>query len=372
MEVSVYSMNARTGAVPIQMIQDFIEAGYVQSDQPIEGSCIQPASLDLRVGSYAYRIRASFLPKEGEAIVDALERHKQETIPLKEGSVLEKNVTYVVELQESLALPKSVHAYANNKSSTGRMNVWVRTLVDGVSRFDRVPEGYTGPVYCMVTPRSWSVKIKEGTCLNQLRFLVGDGRLTDLELGMLHETKGLVFSANGQRSEAQIDSGLLLTADLQQPIIGYRAVPNSTYVDLTGGKTQSADDYFEPLEASDGELLLREGEFYILSTQEYIRVPDRYAVEMIAYDIHSGEFRSHFAGFFDPGFGYGRDGSVKGTPAVLEVAPHEDVFFRHGQPVCKMAYEPVLKIPSSLYGEELDSHYQHQRGPQLGRHFIIS
>jgi dCTP deaminase len=166
-----------------------------------------------------------------------------------------------------------------------------------------------------------------------------------------------------------VDRGVLLTADLSQPVVGYRASATREVVDLTSGQPHRAAEFFEPVTADRGEVILQQGSFYILSTCEFLRVPPNYAVEMVAYDIHSGEYRSHYAGFFDPGFGYGRTGEVLGTPAVLEVDPHEDVIFRHGQPICKMVYEYLLKEPDKIYGADLASHYQHQRGPQLGRHF---
>ncbi|MCA9795871.1 MAG: 2'-deoxycytidine 5'-triphosphate deaminase, partial [Candidatus Eremiobacteraeota bacterium] len=279
--------------------------------------------------------------------------------------------TYVLELMEELDLPQRVHAYANNKSSTGRMNVWVRTLVDRLSRFDKIPLGYRGKVYVMVTPRSWPVRVARGSTLNQARFLVGDNRLNDLELEMAQEKIGLLYDEQGRKLDIRphLDKGILLTADLQQPTVGYRAIESDEVVDLTSREAHPAERFWEPITASGDEVLLEKGSFYILSTLEFLRVPPLHAVEMVAYDIHSGEYRSHYAGFFDPGFGHGREGEILGTPAVLEVDPHEDVVFRHGQPICKMVYEHLLKEPDRVYGDELTSHYQHQRGPQLGRHF---
>ncbi len=359
----------QTGAIPSQIIDDFLETGRVQASQPVPPKNIQPSSLDLRVGARGYKVRAAFLPRPDETIEQALELYSEQELDLTQGAVLNKHQTYVLEVMESLDLPATVHAYTNNKSSTGRMNVWVRTLVDRLSRFDKIPLGYRGQVYLMVTPRSWPLKLAQGSTLNQARFLIGDNRLTDLELEMAQQKIGLLYNHEGQKVPPQYDKGILLTADIDQERVGFRALNSDRVVDLTSREPHDASQYWEPIVAQGGEVLLEKGAFYILSTLEYLRVPPLHAVEMVAYDIHSGEYRSHYAGFFDPGFGHGRDGSILGTPAVLEVDPHEDVVFRHGQPICKMVYEHVLKEPDRVYGEELSSHYQHQRGPQLGRHF---
>ncbi|MBX3172723.1 MAG: 2'-deoxycytidine 5'-triphosphate deaminase [Candidatus Eremiobacteraeota bacterium] len=358
-----------TGAIPSQIIQQFLETGHIQVKQPLPPENLQPSSLDLRLGPLAYQVRATFLPRHNESIEDALRLYQIGRLDLSHGAVLERDKTYVVEVMESFDLPKEVHAYTNNKSTSGRTNIWVRALVDGLPRFDRIPEGYQGKVYVMITPRSWSVRVKAGTTLNQARFLIGDNRLNDLELSMAHQRVGLVYNHEGAPIQPQLDRGILLTADLSAEVVGYQAVDTDKIVDLTSSEPHKAEDFFEPVRAERGELLLKRNEFYIMATCEYLRVPPNYAVEMVAYDIHSGEFRSHYAGFFDPGFGYGGEGEVKGTPAVLEVAPHEDVIIRHGQPICKMVYEYLTKDPELIYGVNMGSHYMHQRGPQLGRLF---
>jgi dCTP deaminase len=359
----------QTGAIPSQIIQQFIDCGHIQAQLPVPEDNLQPSSLDLRLGPLAYRVRATFLPRHNESIEDALRLYQVGRVDLSQGAVLEKDQTYVVEVMESFSLPNLVHAYTNNKSTSGRTNIWVRALVDGLPRFDRIPEGYRGKVYVMITPRSWSVRVQAGTTLNQARFLIGDNRLNDLELSMAHQRVGLVYNEQGQPLTPELDRGILLTADLSQEIVGYKARSTAAVVDLTRTEPHDAQEFFEPVRAERGELMLLNNEFYIMSTCEFLRVPPSYAVEMVAYDIHSGEFRSHYAGFFDPGFGYGSEGEVKGTPAVLEVAPHEDVIIRHGQPICKMVYEYLTKAPERIYGVHLGSHYMHQRGPQLGRLF---
>lgn len=361
----------QTGAIPSQIIQQFIDCHKIQSVLPVPAGNLQPSSLDLRLGTTAYRVRATFLPRQNESIEDALRLYRVGKLDLSNGAVLERDQTYVVEVMESFQLPPEVHAYTNNKSTSGRTNIWVRALVDGLPRFDRIPEGYRGKVYVMITPRSWSVRVQAGTTLNQARFLIGDNRLNDLELSMAHQRVGLVFDSEGRPGTPQFDRGILLTADLSQDVVGYKARLTDKVVDLTSSTPHEAHEFFEPVAAERGELMLQRNEFYIMSTCEFLRVPPQYAVEMVAYDIHSGEFRSHYAGFFDPGFGYGSEGEVKGTPAVLEVAPHEDVIIRHGQPICKMVYEYLTKDPERIYGVGMGSHYMHQRGPQLGRLFGV-
>lgn len=359
----------KTGAIPSQIIEQLIANDNIFAETPIPADNIQPASLDLRLGARAWEVQASFLPIPGEPIEIALHKYAAQTLDLAEPTVLELDKTYVAELEERFSLPPNVHAYTNNKSTTGRTNVWVRTLADGLPRFDKIPEGYKGKAYVMITPRSWPVKVMRGNTLNQARLLMGDSHLIDLELEILHRQFGLVFDPMAGRTRALIDNGLLLTVDLRQPVVGYEAIPCANPVDLTISEPQNGADYFRPISAENGEILLKKNGFYILSTKEYLRVPPDFAVEMAAYDIHSGEYRSHYAGFFDPGFGCGEDGSIKGTPAVLELDTHENVIFRDGQPICKMVFENLLKRPDKIYGQDLGSHYQNQRGPRLGRHF---
>lgn len=359
----------QTGAVPSQILCDLIANGGVSCREPIPDGNLQPASLDLRLGERGYLVKAAFLPRAGETIEDAVQNYREETLDLRQGAVLRKNFTYVLELQESLALPEQVHAYTNNKSSTGRINVWVRTLVDRLARFDKIPYGYHGKLYVMVTPRSWSIRVASGLALNQARFLVGDNRLTDLELDMTHQRIGLIYDHRGDKLPCELDKGVLLSADLSGSVAGFRARQNEQILDLCAGVPHRAEEFWEPILAERGEVRLCQGEFYIMVTREFLRVPPSFAVEMVAYDIQSGEYRSHYAGFFDPGFGYGEQGEILGTPAVLEVDPHEDVIMRHGQPICKMVYEHMVKPPDRLYGTDLASHYQNQRGPQLGKQF---
>lgn len=290
-----------TGAVPHQLIQSFIRQGLISSETPIPEHNIQPASLDLRLGEKAWAVKATFLPRPEEKIETALQRYATAAIDLSQPAVFELNRTYVVEIAESFHLPQHVHAYTNNKSTTGRTNVWARTLVDHYPRFDKIPDGYCGKAYLMVIPRSWPVIVQRDQTLTQARLLMGSSPLSDYNLQQLNREEGLVYNSGGEKCAAHLDNGLLLSVDLSQEVVGYRALPCSKPVDLS--KIQSSKDYFTPVSARRGELLLERGNFYILSTKEYLRVPPQVAVEMVAYDIHSGEYRSHYAGFFDPGFG---------------------------------------------------------------------
>ena len=360
----------KTGAIPHQIIESFISQSIISASTPIPAANIQPASLDLRLGERAWEVKATFLPRANETIEQALHRYATAELNLSSPTVFELNHTYVVELAEQFRLPQYVHAYTNNKSTTGRTNVWARTMVDRFPRFDKIPPGYCGKAYLMIIPRSWPVVLRRDHTLSQARLIVGDNHLSDFALQELDRSAKLVFNSAGRQEEPKLDNGLLLSVDLRQEIVGYRALPCERPVDLS--QVQSSQDYFQPISAQNGELLLERNNFYILSTKEYLRVPPQVAVEMVAYDIHSGEYRSHYAGFFDPGFGYGLNGQLKGTPAVLEVDTHEDVIFTDGQPICKMSFEYLVKQPQVLYGAQMSSHYQNQRGPHLARVFSES
>jgi|GEM_PF-219995 len=341
----------QAGAIPSQIIEQFIAGGNIRAVDPIPADNIQPASLDLRLGRRGWRVQAAFLPLRDEPIARALERYGVEEVDLSSPEVLELDQTYVIEVAEELNLPPGVHAYTNNKSSTGRMNVWARTLVDGLPRFDKIPAGYRGRAYVMVTPRSWPLRVQAGNTLNQARFLRGENRLADLELEMAHQQIGLVFDGQGNRDEPVLDSGLLLTVDLHGGVVGFEAIPCDEPVDLTSPKSQDGALYFREVRAREGEVLLRKNGFYILCTREFLRVPPLFAVEMVAYDIHSGEYRSHYAGFFDPGFGYGRQGEVQGTPAVLELDTHEG----RGLPARPADLQDGLRTPDQDAGANLRS-----------------
>lgn len=368
-------MSTEHGALPSQFISQISRLGQVQiKGKPVPDENVKPASYDLTLGARVWCVKSTFLPRPGEKIEDALKRYELYHFTMDEPSVLTVGSAFVIELEERFALADDISALVSPKSSSGRINLWVRTLVDGYSRFDRIPSGYHGKVYALVSPKSWPVRLRQGDSITQVRFFRGDmGRLGGFELRLLNQEIGLLYDQQGALLEepANIgDDGLTLTADLDREIVAYQAKHAMEVLDLRKIRGHDAEDFFIPIHGNKyQEIILKQGEFYILASYEYLRIPVEYASEMMAYDIAAGEFRSHYAGFFDPGFGYGKNGTIKGTPAVLEVLPHETVILRHRQPVCKMIYERLLAVPERVYGVDIKSNYDKQEGPQLSKHF---
>ncbi len=366
---------SHVGALPTQLIRQLSRVGQITT--PTGGLAeerIQPASADLTLSEWGYCVKAAFLPNPNETVEAAIERYALFPINLHTPQVLNLGSTYILRLNETLALADNLFAYFSPKSSVGRLNVWVRTMADRVARFDRVPTGYHGPLYVMVTPKSWPVIMQAGLSLNQLRFFTGrQETLSKLELELLHDELNLMNDPQGQKIAHPeiLDDGVLLTADLSGEIVAYRAKHSIEILDLTKEAAHDPLDFFDPIHSvKNNELILRENEFYLLPTYEAFRVPPDYCVEMVAYDVASGEFRSHYAGFFDPGFGFG-EGTSPGTSATLEVIPHESVILHHRQPVCKMVFERLVTQPEKIYGVgKIGSHYQHQRGPGLSKYFL--
>ena len=364
----------QSGALPSQLIRQLVRVNQlIDTRGPYVETHVQPASADLTLSEWGYCVKAAFLPKPDETVEAAIKRYALFPVNLSQPQVLNTGSTYIFRLNERLALDPELFAYFSPKSSVGRLNVWVRTMADRVSRFDRVPRGYHGPLYVMITPKSWPVVIQAGLAVNQLRLFTGrQETLSRLELRLLHEELGLMNTASGERlaEPGFVEDGILLTADLTASPVAYRAKHSLEILDLTKEGSHDPLDFFDPIErAKNGELILRENEFYLLATYEAFRVPIDYCVEMVAYDVASGEFRSHYAGFFDPGFGFG-DGNLAGTQATLEVIPHESVILHHRQPVCKMVFERLVTTPDKIYGSgKIGSHYQHQRGPGLSKYF---
>ena len=361
------------GTLPSQDISAFVTSGAITGARPIVDGQIQPATLDLTLGTRGWRTRASVLPRPGESMRDLLTAFALYELDLTQPTILEKETLYVLEVNESLALPADIRGTTEAKSSTGRVDLQTRLLVDGVSRFDRVTPGYHGPLYVEVTSRSFLVSVQAGLALNQLRLFRGNGDLTDAEITTLHATTPLLCDTEGRTLDvtSQLDNGILLSVDLQQERIGWRARRTNEVLSLVTPPVALAERFFEPLFPSpDGELTLAKDDFVILSTREGFRVPPEMSVQMVPYDVASGEFRSHYAGFFDPGWGFG-DGSILGTPAVLEVRSHgDDVLLRHGQPICTMAFTRCTARPERVYGAGniLGSHYVRQKGPQLSKY----
>lgn len=354
-----------TGVLSSQEIRGLIASTALTATPEIIDAQIQPASLDLRLGTVAYRVRASFLAGEGRTVAERIAEFEMHRVDLTKGAVLEKGCVYVVPLMESLALPHGIQAVANAKSSTGRLDLLTRTITDGGVEFDRIAPGYNGPLYAEICPRSFSVLVRPGMRLNQIRFRLGGAALSDEELRALHAVTPLV---NGT---AVIDDGLGFSVDLapsQGTLVGYRAKPHTGVIDLDLIGHYDPADFWEEVHSSDGRIILDPGAFYILVSREAVTIPPAYAAEMAPYLAMVGEFRVHYAGFFDPGFGHA-DAGGQGSRGVLEVRCHEAPFvLEHGQVVGRLVYEKMSHIPETLYGREIKSNYQGQ-GLKLSKHF---
>lgn len=354
-----------SGVLPNQDIARMIAENEIAATRKIIDAQIQPASLDLRLGSTAYRVRASFLAGKGAHVMDRLSDFEMHQIDLGGGAVLEKGCVYVVPLMESLALPDDVQAVANAKSSTGRLDLLTRLITDEGTEFDRIAPGYHGPLYAEICPRSFSVLVRPGMRLNQIRFRAGQAVLSDAELTALHGETPLVDVG------AVIDDGLGFSVDLElegTTLVGYRAKPHTGVIDLDLISHYTASDYWEEVHSTNGQIILDPGAFYILVSREAVTIPPAYAAEMAPFLAMVGEFRVHYAGFFDPGFGYAEAGGA-GSRGVLEVRCHEAPFvLEHGQVVGRLLYERMAGIPTQLYGAGIASNYQGQ-GLKLSKHF---
>jgi dCTP deaminase len=354
------------GVLPSQTIEKMLTNGEIVVSEPVLDGQVQPASLDLRLGHVAYRVRASFLAGHGHTVAERLNEFEMHRIDLSDGgAVLEKGCVYVVPLMETLALPEGVQAVANAKSSTGRLDLLTRTITDGGTEFDRIAAGYTGPLYAEICPRSFSVLVRPGMRLNQIRFRAGQSLLSDEDLRVLHDRSPLVDG------EAVIDDGLGFSVDLKPAdgtLVGYRAKPHTGVIDLENIAHYEPSEYWEELHSSDGKIILDPGAFYILVSREAVHIPPSYAAEMAPFLAMVGEFRVHYAGFFDPGFGHAEAGGT-GSRGVLEVRCHEAPFvLEHGQVVGRLVYERMADVPEQLYGAGIASNYQGQ-GLKLSKHF---
>lgn len=363
---------AGTGILPYQAIVNLIREKAVVAVPDIGPEQVQPASLDLRLGPVAYRIRASFLPGPQTRVQDKIRELDAYEVDLRDGAVLERGCVYLVPLLESVKLNAKTSAVANPKSTTGRLDILTRLITDGADSFDLIPAGYAGPLYLEVAPRTFSIVAREGTRLNQIRFRRGTPTLAASELEELYAKGELVHGVAGQ-SQLR-DKNVSVTIDLQaaspdQPI-GYRAKKHTDRIDLDKIGHYDALDFWEPIFGHrKSALILDPADFYILATSEYVRVPPNYAAEMIAYDTSVGEYRVHYAGFFDPGFGWGS--GTPGAKAVLEVRSHEVPFLlEHGQTVGWLRYEKMAGEPSRLYGHGMKSNYQSQ-GLALAKQFRV-
>src|ERR1700734_317979 len=357
------------GILPDRMIAELAADGGIRAHYPFAPGQIQPASLDLRLGSIAYRVRASFLPGPGTTVDQRIAELKLHEFSLVDGAVLETGCVYIVPLIERLALPPDIAAATNPKGATGRLHVFTRVIADEPRGFDRVAPGYHGPLYAEISPKTFPVLVREGSRLSQIRFRHGDARLDGQALSALHAQERLV-----DRGEAVMGEGIAVSVDLsgaggENGIVGYRAKRHTAVIEVERRAAYQVADFWEPITArADMSLILDPDEFYILASTEAVQVPPDYAAEMVPFDPLVGEFRVHYAGFFDPGFGYAGAGGL-GARAVLEVRSREVPFIlEHGQVVGRLVYEKMLARPDQLYGSGIGSNYQAQ-GLKLSKHF---
>jgi dCTP deaminase len=368
-----------TGLLASQMLREAVMVGReVLSPQPIADAQIQPASIDLRLGEIAYRVRASFLPGAHASVRDKLDLLAMHRIDLTQGAVLEKDCVYIVPLFEYVALRKRTSALANPKSSIGRLDVFARVITDYGTEFDRVREGYKGPLYAEISPRSFSILVRTGSSLVQLRIRRGSPVFSDTALRRLHEEVGLVETPAGAAPAREaVRDGLAFTVDVageaSDGIVGYKARRHTDLIDVDRIHYYDPRDFWEPVHshrapAGPDGIVLDPHDFYILASREAVVVPPDHAAEMLPYHTFVGEFRVHFAGFFDPGFGFSETGGSR-SRAVLEVRSHEVPFLiEHGQIVGRLVYERLIARPDKLYGRDIGSSYQSQ-GLALSKHF---
>lgn len=354
-----------TGLLPAHVLKGLIQAKEIQAERDFIEGQIQPSSIDLRLGTHAYRVRASFLPGDS-TVKDKLAEVALHEIDLTKGAVLETGCVYLVPLLEHLALGYRISGTANAKSSTGRLDVFTRLVTDLGKEFDTVPAGYHGPLYAEISPRTFSILVRTGSRLNQLRLRRGTPVFSDTALKKLQEEVGVVHGP------ADIDNGIALTVDLSGEgdtgLVGYRAKRHAGLIDVDNVKGYDAGDYWEPVHVKKAKaIVLDPQEFYILASRESVSIPPDFAAEMVPYNPLVGEFRVHYAGFFDPGFGYSGAGGA-GSRAVLEVRSHEVPFIlEHSQIVGRLVFERLIETPRTLYGEA-GSNYQGQ-GLKLSKHF---
>ena len=360
-----------TGILPAHELEYLVRVTkeILAPDTPISDDQLQPASLDLRLGAVAYRVRASFLPGKN-TVREKLDEYAMHKMDITNGAVLERGCVYIVPLLEHLALKYRMSARGNPKSSTGRLDIFTRLITDYGTEFDSVREQYKGPLYAEVSPRTFSVLVRKGSRLSQLRIRRGNRPATDESMRRLLLEHQIVDSANTENVQAGVPVTVDVLGEKTGGLIGYRAKSHAGLIDIDRVRHYEIGDFWEPVYAPRGGLVLDPADFYILASREAVRVPPTHAAEMIAYDTLVGEFRVHYAGFFDPGFGHAA-ASGEGSRAVLEVRSYEVPFvIEHGQTVGRLAYEPLASVPNRLYGAGMKSNYQGQ-GIALSKHFIL-
>ena len=374
------------GVLSGQEITELINKNIISCDHKINKDLIQPASIDLRLGLKAWRVPASFLPGKGNLVSERLKNFAMHEISLVDGAVLECGCVYIVKLLEHVSLTDDLNGVANPKSSTGRLDVFTRLIVDGAQEFEDVPEGYSGPLYVEISPRTFSILVRTGSRLNQLRIRRGYSVTTDKEMEILQKHVGLVRTEDDNHLPDKIKNGVPLSVDLagEKGLIGYKARKHSRLIDVDKPNFYKREFFWEKITTEDliyqtnfsengtssSGLVLSPDAFYILASKEYVSVPSNYAAEMRAYDTKVGEFRAHYAGFFDPGFGLSELGASK-TRAVLEVRSHDVPFLiEQEQTICRLVYEPMANVPNFLYGEAGGANNYQAQGLKLSKHFI--
>jgi len=372
-------LKGKPGYLPCQLIEQVHRQGMIRSQETILASQIQPVSMDLRLGPKAYRIQCSFLP-ENEPVETKLKEVSLYDFDITDGGILEKNAIYLIPLMEELSLSSSLCGLANPKSSTGRLDMFTRVIVDGGHRFDEIPLGYKGKLYLEIISRSFPVKIHAGLSLNQLRLAnVSSQSLDKKKLVLKYRNNPILFDRSGFSipvDEVKVEEGIYVSVDVSgdQPdsIIAYKAKTNSTVIDLSKTKYYKAEEFWEPIYRNKKNWLILEPEsFYIMMSKERVCIWPDWLAEMVAYEPNSGELRTHYAGFFDSGFGWnGTDDLInQGTRAVMEVRPHDVPFMvEDGQTFCRLKFEKVVERPEKLYGLSLNSNY-HSQGLALSKYF---
>ncbi len=373
--------DSNDGILPSQYIEELISKNFIFSNEKIAKDLIQPASMDLRLGFKAWRVPASFLPGKNNSVEEKLSELTMHEFSLSEGAVLECGCVYIIKLLEGLNLPKNISGMANPKSSTGRLDVFTRLIVDRTQEFESVPKGYKGPLYLEISPRTFSVLVRTGTRLNQLRFRVGNFSINDKKMQELQLKHHLVRDNKSSILSNKIENGIPLSVDLkgEDGIVAFKAKRHSMLIDCDKLNNYQFDFFWEKITTQDliinnenknRSLVLTPDAFYILSSKEYVSVPSNLAAEMRAYDTRVGEFRAHYAGFFDPGFGL-LDLNAGNTKAVLEVRSHDVPFLiEDGQTICRLVYEPMVKIPKELYGQKKGKNNYQSQGLKLSKHFV--
>ena len=360
----------RRGVFASQQIWELIRSGRIPASAPIAEEQVQPASMDLRLGPVAYRVRASFLPGKLATVDEKIRELGMTEIDLRSGTVFEKRCVYVVPLMEELWLPDDVSGKANPKSTTGRLDIFTRLITDYGTEFERAPEGYKGKLYAEIVPRTFTVAVREGMRLNQLRFIRGrpPALRESATLGrQFHKEDPLAYAPDDTPAADPVHISIDLAGTTGSPVVGYKAKSHAPLIDLARVNHYDPEEFWEPIPPSK-RIILNPDDFYILVSKEKVSVPPHLAAEMVAYDPAVGEFRIHYAGFFDPGFGYGLEAS-KGTHAVLEVRSHEVPFvIEDGQVVGRLVYERLMETPDKIYGTTIGSSYQCQ-GLSLSKQF---